>query len=212
MSEREQPEPEQKFQFTRAAVALLRFAQLDLRAITLFENSPQAAWSAQKLLLLCIPVLMLVSLYDPALPQVQQQLGFTPLAYGLLVVTHFLISAYGFMLLVHHLGQKLGFNKTFPLYVNAQFSIAFPMVIFAACLTLLWRALGVTETSEALLQVVLYGVQITIDWMITYSALRVKPLVAFGISVMGVLFAKIAQYFILLIIMLTIAPSVVATP
>lgn len=204
--------PERNYEFTRAAVALLRFAQLDLRAISLFENTPQAAWGAHKLLLLCIPVIMLVAWNDPALPLVQEQLGFSPLAFTLLVVTHFLISVYGFMLLVHHLGGKLGFGKFFPLYVNAQFSIALPMVLLIACLTLLWRLAGVTETSETLLQVVIYAVQLTIDWMITYAALQLRPLAAFGISVMAVLFAQIVRYFILLVVMLTMAPGIVSMP
>ncbi len=204
---------EDKFAFTRSVIATVRLAQLDLRAVDLFDKTGEAAWSALRFLAYCAPLVFLLAWFSPGLEKFSEATGFTRFEYSILMVELFFVTAFGFMLVVHQLGKRLGYNDKFAHYVTTQCSVALPVVLVIVMLTGLWRLLGVSPESEQLLQVLVYAVQIIIDWAVTYGTLRIRPLAAFGICVLGVLFSKVMELFMILVIMISMSPTVsVPTP
>ncbi len=199
---------EDKFAFTRSVIATIRLAQLDLRAVELFDKTGESAWGALRFLAYCVPLVFLLAWYSPGIAEFSKATGFTRLEYCILMVELFFVTAFGFMLVVHQLGKRLGYNARFAHYVTTQCSVALPVVLVIVMLTGVWRVAGVSTEGEQLLQVLVYAVQIVIDWAVTYGTLRIKPLAAFGICVLGVLFSKVMELFMILVIMISRSPTV----
>lgn len=200
---------EEKFAFARAALGLTRLVQLDLRAVDLFEKTGEAAWRSMRYLVYCVPLVIAISWFSPRSDIFTQITGFSRLEYALITAEVFLISALGFMLVVYQLGLKLGYNKNFAHYVNTQCAIALPIVILLGLLMGTWRLLGVPPQAEQFLQMLVYALQIVVDWAITYGTLRIKPAAAFGICVLGVLFGILTEMFVHLVIFISVAPETV---
>lgn len=201
MAEQDPP----KYELTRAFIATVRLAQLDLNAIDLFDRTPQAAWRSLRFVFYCVPFLMLLAWWESG--DYVRQTGFSALTFCLLTVERVLIASFGFLLVVHHLGMRLGYNRNFAQYVTAQFSVAFPVTLVVALLTGMWKLAGVAAQGEQLLNILVYAFQILIDWAITCGALRVKPAVAFGLCVMAVLFSMFVQLAMTLVIYFSMAAS-----
>lgn len=200
--------PEQdKFAFTRAVLGASRLVQLDLRGVELFEKTAEAAWRSVRFPLYCVPMILALAWYSPAYEGFAQLTGFSRLEYALLMGELFLITAFGFMLVVYQLGKRLGYNDRFAHYVNTQCSIALPVVMLVVMLTCFWRLIGITNESERFLHLIIYALQIVIEWGITYGTLKVRPLAAFGICVLAVLFGKVVELVVYLIVLISLTPG-----
>lgn len=199
-----QPEvsPDSRYEFARAFVAAVRLAQLDLRAVDLFEKTPEAAWRSTRFLLYCIPLVMIM-VWPQAAPYIEST-GYSKLSYAIISALQVMIAAFGFFLVMHHMTLRLGVHKNFAHYVCVECYIALPVFMLVTLLTSLWTAAGVSDNTAGFLQVLVYALQILIDWAVTYATLRVKPAVAFSICIMGVLFSRVVQLVTALFVILSI--------
>lgn len=194
-----------KFELTRAVLALVRLAQLDLRAVDLFDKTPETAQRALRFVLYCVPAVMVLAWWDSG--EYVKNTGNSALSYVLLAAEQMVISAFGFMLVIHHLGKKLGCLPRFAHYVTVECTLAVPVSLLVVLLTGLWRAADVSPGSQQFLEVLVYAVQIIIDWAVTYATLQLRPAAAFGICIMSVLFGMVIRLFMTLFFYLSLGPA-----
>lgn len=202
MSEQDNINPiPERYEFARAVIAMTRLAQLDLRAVDMFGKTPQAALRALRFLYMCVPLVMLLAWYQAE--SFVRITGYSAVIFALFEGLRVLVTSFGFLLFMHHMTRRLGVGQSFAHYVCVQCYLALPVLMVVVLLKMLWLSVGVADDTDKVLQVLVYAVQIVIDWAITYATLRVRPTVAFAICALAVLFNMLVQYFMIFVVLIT---------
>ena len=170
----------------RAIYAAYCFLRIDPRAALLFENSEREARRSFVAYLIIIPALVLV-LWQPASEVPLENIS--PLAVLIVEIERYIVTQLAFFLLADRITQRLG-NRAFLMrYIAASNWAALPLIIIASVLGQFIHLSHLTDTTANLLQGLVYAVNVMAGWALTRGALQMKPLPAFGLCLIEVLFS-----------------------
>ena len=197
------------YDVARAVIATYRLARLDVRAVELFGRTPQEAWASLRLLGLSLPLIMFLS--GPEAAYIEG-LSLSPFAYATVMAEHAVISLIGFYLIMYRLTGLLGAQKNYAHFVCVMTSTTLPVTLVVTLVIGLARFLNISPETGQIVGMCILAFQVLVDWVATYATLKVKPIAAFAICVMGVLFSRVVYLFLLLSIMMSSPVQLAATP
>lgn len=157
----------------------LRLAKGDRRGLAYFDGTPEGARRSFSALFLTLPLWLLI--IWPGNDAQLQTLGITAQEFATVSALQMLTTLLFFFLVVERLSLRMGCRSRFPLYVSAQ---NWAGIVVVALMLALHFSLGDLPYWTGRIADVL---TILLSWFITLSALRVTPVVAFGLCVLEVL-------------------------
>lgn len=185
----------------RACYAAYLFLKVDPRGALLFANDEREARRSFISYVILIPVIAL-ALWQPAGEMPLE--GLSPYAVLTVEIERYIVTQLAFYLLLDRITQRIGKRGFLMRYIAASNWVAVPLVTLIALFSQLVQAASFSDTAANILQGLTYAINMMAGWALTRGALQLKPLPAFGLCLIEVLFSIIVLLLFAMLMTLSI--------
>ena len=187
----------------RACYAAFLLLKVDPRGALLFSNDEAGARRSFVSYFLVIPMIAL-ALWKPA-GEISIE-GVSPFAALVVEIERYIVSQLAFYLLLDRVTRRMGLRGHLMRYITAANWVSIPLIAIIAVIGLLIQLAGFSEQTAALLEGILYAVNVMTGWVLTRGALQMRPLPAFGLCLVEVLFSMIVLLLFAMLMTINLAP------
>ena len=174
---------------------ILRLLRFEFMAVRAFNPMPLAAKHSLRLVYAALPVVALV--FWPRNPALLEAFKQPAWMLSILIVLQFLITTFGFFLLLFPLAARFGIRERVYHYITVQNSLLLPLLLIALCfqnMNLYWPAL--VPVLEAVLTVFLFY----ISCLVAMGTLGLSPFAALMLGMIEFVFTSTTRYIMAIII------------